>query len=307
MSSTASAPAARASTPGIVDDEVLAQQRHGHGRAHPAGASDPSKNGRLGQHRDGRRPGARRRPGRGRRAVPRRSTPRDGDRRLHSATTFTRRAAQAGGRTPAVGPRRPLARDASRAAAAARLRRCVARGWRPRWPPAGRAAAHHAAAPRLPTASASSGPAAAPESRGLRAPVDASRTDSARPADEQRGAGVEQHDVAGRARARPRARSRMMARVVRRVAARERIGGRLRQAEVRRMHVEGMDDLPSALRHLRVARGRHLVETVRAVHDPGAGSPEQPQRPRHQLGQLRPRHADDLPGAPPDWSAAPAG
>ena len=76
----------------------------------------------------------------------------------------------------------------------------------------------------------------------------------------------------------------------------------LRQAVVGRMHVERLNRAVAALRHLGVAGRRQLVDPVRAVHDPGALRSQQQQRPRHQLGQLGPRHADDLPRrAAPGW------
>ena len=76
---------------------------------------------------------------------------------------------------------------------------------------------------------------------------------------------------------------------------RKRLGRGLRQADVGRMHVERVDRAVAVLRHLRVAGRRDLVEAVGAVHDPGARRSQQPERSRHELGQFRPRHADQLP------------
>ena len=61
------------------------------------------------------------------------------------------------------------------------------------------------------------------------------------------------------------------------------------------MHVERVDRAGAALRHLRVAGRRDLVDAVRAVDDPGAPGAEHHQRPREQFGELRPRHAHELP------------
>ena len=71
-------------------------------------------------------------------------------------------------------------------------------------------------------------------------------------------------------------------------------GRRLRQPDVGRVQIERVDRAVAALGDLGVAGGRELVDAVGAVHDPGALGSEQHQRPRHQLGELRPRHADQL-------------
>ena len=111
------------------------------------------------------------------------------------------------------------------------------------------------------------------------------------------------------------ARRRWPARTARAIAAlsaasppRSASGAALRQADVSRMQVERVHRAVAALRHLRVAGGRDLVEAVGAVHDPGALRAELGERTRDQLGQLRTRHADELSRrARRDWSAARAG
>ena len=92
------------------------------------------------------------------------------------------------------------------------------------------------------------------------------------------------------------------------IAAAQRLPAPPCAADVGGMQVERVDRAVAALRDLRVAGGRDLVEAVGAVHDPGALGAELRQRSRDQLGQLRPRHADQLPRRRrPDWSAARAG
>ena len=79
------------------------------------------------------------------------------------------------------------------------------------------------------------------------------------------------------------------------ISAAQGLGRRLRHAEIQRVHVERVHGPLPALRDLRVAGRRDLVEAVGPVHDPRALGPEERERPRDELGQLRPRHADELP------------
>ena len=71
----------------------------------------------------------------------------------------------------------------------------------------------------------------------------------------------------------------------------------LGEAHVARMDVERVHGAVPVLRHLRVARGRNLIKAVGAVHHPGARRSQKAERSRHELGQLRSRHADELPGS----------
>ena len=108
----------------LGDDEVLAEQRQIDGRAHRAQVIERAvEERRLGQHRDRRGAGARVRPARSRPGRSRaRSTPRDGDRRLHSAMTRTPGACSAGAKRRAVAAPRPASRDRSRSARPTRSR-----------------------------------------------------------------------------------------------------------------------------------------------------------------------------------------
>jgi hypothetical protein len=72
-------------------------------------------------------------------------------------------------------------------------------------------------------------------------------------------------------------------------------GAALGQAEVRRVHVEGVHGAVATLGDLGVAGRRDLVEAVGPVHDPRARRAEHHQRARQELGELGARHADDLP------------
>ena len=113
-------------------------------------------------------------------------------------------------------------------------------------------------------------------------------------ADEQRCAGVQQHDVAARALVSPARTSRRIAALAAASPPCRSLALGLRKPEVRRVHVERRHRAVPALRHLRVAGRRHLVDAVGAVHDPRAVRAQQQQRPRNQLGQLRVRHAHEL-------------
>ena len=115
-----------------------------------------------------------------------------------------------------------------------------------------------------------------------------------RASDEQRRAGIEQHDVARRARGAIQHVA-GNARILRGIGAAQRLRRRFRQADVSRMDIERVDCPVSILRHLRVPGRRDLVEPVSAVHHPGPRGSQHPERARDELGQFRPGHADQLP------------
>ena len=162
---------------------------------------------------------------------------------------------------------------------------------------AGAARRAHAGAPRL-RASAISCSSVARRRAADRSPRRRARcpspSDVARAGDEQRRAGVQQHDVARR----PRLAGQHVARDARRSPRRRRRRGRPASPSAGRRRPGARrtcaPSRPRALGHLGVAGRRELVEAVGAVHDPGALRAEHAERPRHQLGQLGPRHADDL-------------
>ena len=117
-------------------------------------------------------------------------------------------------------------------------------------------------------------------------------------------AGVQQHHVATRA-AGAGQHSRNNPRVYGRIAPLK-IGRRgFRHAEIRRMHIERRHGSIPALGDFRVPGRRHLIDAVGAMHHPRTLGSKQHQGPRHQIGQLRLRHADKLAGGRRrDWSGA---
>ena len=117
--------------------------------------------------------------------------------------------------------------------------------------------------------------------------------------DEQRGAAVQQHDVAQRAAGAGRAASRISAALCCGLAAAQSSSARARQPGILGHHLESLD--PAVLERGDVddAGGGQLVEAV-AMHDPGALGAE----PAQHLG-----HRPDPFGAntPTSWRRAPAG
>ena len=235
-----------------------------------------------------------------------RRIPFDGERRLHSAMTrgagdersAYRKAAPFGtyalrrSRSSADAVRMRLSTECRVAATivceqiGARDRSCaVARGRR-----------HHAASGAAfeIAVNRSSVAAAAPESSGGSGAADASRQVRYCARDEQRRAGIEQHDVARRACGAIQHVA-GNARILRGIGAAQRLRRRFRQADVSRMDIERVDCPVSILRHLRVPGRRDLVEPVSAVHDPRPRGSEHAERARDELGELRARHADQLP------------
>ena len=271
----------------LGDDEVFAQERHVHRVAHCAEVIDrPVEERGLGQNRQRRRtrPRVRRR---------------DGDRVVLRAQDAAR------GRPPLAFGDHAVASGLEAGAERLAARAALARLPRQRSPDrrltqlsrSARAcddgrekvARHFPHTLRRPVRTARGPPA-----------VDAvaSRVDSLlqglrAAGDEERGARVEQHDLATRA----------LLSVEhgfdrRRIA----VGGaageiaRLRQREpyVRRMDVKRVDAPIPQLGDLGMTERRDLIQSAGAVHDPRAFRAKQPQRPRDELGVLGPRHADEL-------------
>ena len=140
---------------------------------------------------------------------------------------------------------------------------------------------------------ASSVARAAPESMADAATLMPSRDGRDAAGHEQRRAGIEHHDIARRAGL-PVQHAAHDRGVLGGIAAEQLAERRLANAELRRVDVERVHGTVAALGHLGVAGRRDLVDAVGAVHDPGARRAEQPQRAREQIGQIGPRHADDL-------------
>ena len=268
ISSTASAPAAAASTIWYsVHDEVLAQQRHGDGRAHLPKMVERCH--RRTWARSARKWPPRRPPRSRVRSPPDRSRPQNAARRRAPLALGDDADARCWRARLGTRPRRGAARPAASRSSDARSRAARAR----------RRTSRAAAT----TASSRSGHGAhdAPQSSSAVAarPLVETRGRAARrrrrairrtAGDQQRGAGVEQHDVAPRsalairADARPGRRSRPPCRPP------DRRRWRARQPDVGRVHVERVDRAVPQLGHLRVAERRQLVEPAGAVDDPGA-------------------------------------
>ena len=279
ISSTASAPAARASSNLIlVDDEVLAEKRQATASPDRRQVREVTvEERRLGQDRDGRgaRPLVRPRDRRPRRR-PARSTPRDGERRLHSAMTRQLAAARQCARErqrvwPAARRRDRTGRRGLTRARADATRVRVAATIVPARPNAGVLTTRPPPRSTPPPDGPARPPRAPRLSRRAR-PARPSTSDRQRPGNQQRRRRVQEHDVAARTRS-PASTRLAMSRVVRRIAARQVSSRGLGQADIARMQVERADEAAPALRHLRVAPRGDLVDAVRAVHDPRALDP----------------------------------
>ena len=228
------------------------------------------------------------------------STPLDGDRRLHSAITLTRPGAPSAARNAvprgdaAAGAPLERAERLLRRRRVSTIRRVAAtivreQVWR------GGSCDRLRSCDCPPSARASLSPRPNRWPRPPRCDPLADRRQP-RPATNSAAPALSSTTSRGAARVRRRARSRMIAAFS--AASPPCSVGRTSPSarpKSRRVHVERVHRAAAALGHLRVAGRRDLVDAVGAVHDPGALRAEQQQRARQQLGQLRPRHADDLP------------